>query len=200
MMIWLKDDKAMKMDGFWQHDVIAPFGFCFFFSSIAETTPTEETPKVDEPKVDEPKVEEEPKAEQPKEEEPVKEEELVVKEEEAPKKSIMAVLCGCFVKAPASSEETPSDEKKADEPEAEPTKDDAEVDLIVEVGKQRRFALEIKSTTLIDETSARSLEALAGDIPNAELILVSNDPRSLRFGRVQAMHWTNAIKKIFGYT
>jgi len=80
------------------------------------------------------------------------------------------------------------------------TKDDAEVDLIVEVGKQRRFALEIKSTTLIDETSARSLEALAGDIPNAELILVSNDPRSLRFGRVQAMHWTNAIKKIFGYT
>lgn len=76
------------------------------------------------------------------------------------------------------------------------TKDGAEIDLLVEQGRKKRFAIEIKSTMLIDEASARSFESLAGDIPNSELLLLSNDPRSLRYGSVEALHWTNGIERL----
>ncbi len=80
------------------------------------------------------------------------------------------------------------------------TKDDVEIDLIIERPGDRELLIEIKSKSLIDSTDAKALESLGPDInPKAERWLLSCDPLTRNFGKTVAMHWQNGIKLLFDY-
>ncbi len=76
------------------------------------------------------------------------------------------------------------------------SKDGSEIDLIIEKGRDL-IAIEIKSSTKVDEKEVRSFERLAGDIRGAELVFVSQDPVAQHYGRVNCLHWREALKFIF---
>jgi predicted AAA+ superfamily ATPase len=77
------------------------------------------------------------------------------------------------------------------------TKDGAEIDLILEIGRSSRIAIEIKSSDRVDEMEVRAFERLAGDISEARLLFVSNDPLPQRYGRVECLYWRAALAELF---
>ncbi len=77
------------------------------------------------------------------------------------------------------------------------TKDNKEIDLIVEKKAHSRVAIEIKSTDRVDEAEVHSFERLAKDIPNAKLLLLSQDRTPQKYGEVSCLHWKEGIEKIF---
>jgi predicted AAA+ superfamily ATPase len=78
------------------------------------------------------------------------------------------------------------------------TKDDVEIDLIIERPGVKNLFIEIKSKNLVDESDAKSLETLGRDTdPKAEKWLLSNDPLEHKFGQTRAIHWQKAIHELF---
>ena len=77
------------------------------------------------------------------------------------------------------------------------TKDGNEIDLILEKGAQTRIAIEIKSCTQLNEQEVRSFERLASDLPQTDLLLLSQDPLPQRHGAVECLHWKEGIQRIF---
>ncbi len=78
------------------------------------------------------------------------------------------------------------------------TKDDVEIDLVIERPGQPRLLLEIKSKTHIQEGDAKALETLGKDTdPRAEKWLVSNDPVEQPFGSTRVLPWQKALKDLF---
>lgn len=79
------------------------------------------------------------------------------------------------------------------------TKDDVEIDLIVERPGDRELLVEIKSKSQVDASDAKSLEMLGDDIsPMAERLLLSCDPLARQFGKSSALHWRDGIDRLFG--
>jgi len=76
------------------------------------------------------------------------------------------------------------------------TKDDAEIDLIVERPGASTALLEIKSADRVDERDTRSLVRLAADIPGAEAFCLSRDPVARRIGSVIALPWQEGLKEL----
>ena len=76
------------------------------------------------------------------------------------------------------------------------TKDDAEIDLIVERPGARTVLIEIKSSQCIDDRDTRSLERFAAAMPKAAAFLLSRDPAAKRIGRVQALHWQQGFVEL----
>ncbi len=74
------------------------------------------------------------------------------------------------------------------------TKDNAEVDLVIERSKYDRHVIEIKSTDRIEENEVRKLERLGGDILNSRLFYVSRDRIERKIGSVECIHWETFIK------
>lgn len=78
------------------------------------------------------------------------------------------------------------------------TKEDVEIDLIVQRPGLRELFVEIKSTHQIRASHAKALETLGEDTnPKAEKILLSCDPLRRTFGKTQAMHWQEGLDSIF---
>ena len=78
------------------------------------------------------------------------------------------------------------------------TKDDVEIDLIVERPGDRELLVEIKSKSRVDAADAKSLESLGADInPKAEHWLLSCDPLARSFGKTTALYWRDALKRLF---
>jgi len=78
------------------------------------------------------------------------------------------------------------------------TKDDVEIDLIVERPGDRELLVEIKSKSRVDAADAKSLETLGADInPKAERWLLSCDPLTRSFGKTTALYWRDALKRLF---
>jgi predicted AAA+ superfamily ATPase len=73
------------------------------------------------------------------------------------------------------------------------TKDDAEIDLIVERPGAPTALVEIKSASRVDERDVRTLERFAADMPSSEAFLLSRDPVAKRIGRVQALPWQRGL-------
>ena len=69
------------------------------------------------------------------------------------------------------------------------TKDDAEIDLIIERPNQSTLLIEIKATDNVSERHATNLNRFAPDFKSAEAVLISNDPVAKRFGHVRCLHW-----------
>lgn len=79
------------------------------------------------------------------------------------------------------------------------TKDDVEIDLIIQRPGEQELFVEIKSKPRVDEADAKTLETLGHDTnPKAEKWLISCDPLERQFGRTKALHWQEAILKLFG--
>jgi predicted AAA+ superfamily ATPase len=79
------------------------------------------------------------------------------------------------------------------------TKEDVEIDLIVNRPGKSELFVEIKSKLLVDDSDAKALETLGRDTnPKAEKWLLSCDPLERTFGSTTALHWQEALRRLFG--
>ena len=78
------------------------------------------------------------------------------------------------------------------------TKDDAEIDLIIERPGQSTVLIEIKSTEEVDEQDGAVLQRFVKDFSGAEFRIWSNDTRPKYFGDIKAFHWRQGIRDVFG--
>jgi len=77
------------------------------------------------------------------------------------------------------------------------TKDNAEIDLIIERPGKPLAIIEIKSTQNITERFSKSLKNFEKDFPKAHFYLISQDETSKKYGEIRALHWKAALKEIF---
>jgi predicted AAA+ superfamily ATPase len=78
------------------------------------------------------------------------------------------------------------------------TKNDVEIDLVIERPGRRPLLVEIKSKDRILEEDVNALETLGVDIdPSSERLLLSNDPLEQRFGGTRCLYWQKALEGIF---
>ncbi len=79
------------------------------------------------------------------------------------------------------------------------TKDDAEIDLILERPGLKRVAIEMKSTSRIEElkdSRTRAFAALVGDLKNAEGFVLSQDPLERKIDGIWCLPWEKGLEKI----
>ena len=76
------------------------------------------------------------------------------------------------------------------------TKDDTEIDLIIERPAAPTLLIEIKASDVISERHTASLNRFAPDFKNAEALLLSNDPLPKRFGQVRCLHWRDWLNEV----
>ncbi len=79
------------------------------------------------------------------------------------------------------------------------TKDNAEIDLIIERPAEATILLEIKSSALATSYHARHLESFLPDFPEAQAWLVSQDEKNRKEGNIDMLHWRTALDKLFDY-
>ena len=69
--------------------------------------------------------------------------------------------------------------------------------MVVRPG-ERLLLIEIKSKDFASAKDAKALETLGGDLdPKAEKWLISNDPLERKFGYTLALHWREAMRRLF---
>jgi predicted AAA+ superfamily ATPase len=78
------------------------------------------------------------------------------------------------------------------------TKEDVEIDLIIDRPGERRVLIEIKSKSRVTAADAKALETLGADAdPEAERYLLSSDPVEQVFGKTRAMPWQTGLRTVF---
>ncbi|HXW60789.1 MAG TPA: ATP-binding protein [Myxococcota bacterium] len=77
------------------------------------------------------------------------------------------------------------------------TKDNAEIDLLVERPGLSLLCIEIKSSDYIKEEDISSFARLSKDLPDCEAVCLSNDPTAKRYGQVIVLPWQQGLKKLF---
>ncbi|OGI10418.1 MAG: hypothetical protein A3I68_01705 [Candidatus Melainabacteria bacterium RIFCSPLOWO2_02_FULL_35_15] len=78
------------------------------------------------------------------------------------------------------------------------TKDDAEIDLVVERPGKPILFIEIKSSKLITKESLRTLISLSKDFGKCEAVCFSNEPYEKLISGIKIIPWNKGIKKFFG--
>ncbi|MFH1653420.1 MAG: AAA family ATPase [Pseudomonadota bacterium] len=76
------------------------------------------------------------------------------------------------------------------------TKEDAEIDLIIERRGMPTALVEIKSTDSIDERHTRTLELFLKDLKNAQGYCFSRDPIRKKIGHVNVLPWQEGLKQV----
>lgn len=76
------------------------------------------------------------------------------------------------------------------------TKDDAEVDLIIDRPGLSRVAIEIKSSKLIRESDMSSFAKISKDIPNSKVYCLSRDPNRKKIEHIECLFWQEGIQSI----
>ncbi|EKD51192.1 MAG: hypothetical protein ACD_62C00314G0001 [uncultured bacterium] len=76
------------------------------------------------------------------------------------------------------------------------TKDDAEVDLVIDKPSHPPILIEIKSKTMIQEKDISSLQRLARDIKGSRAYCLSQDPSPQIIGTVSCLPWEKGICEI----
>jgi uncharacterized protein len=76
------------------------------------------------------------------------------------------------------------------------TKDDAEIDLIVERSGNKRYLIEIKSKKKIGETDLQTLIRFAKDMPESKPYCLSLDPADKIIKGVNVLYWRRGIENI----
>lgn len=76
------------------------------------------------------------------------------------------------------------------------TKDDAEIDLIVERPGMPIALVEIKATDNVDERATRILERFVRGFPKAEAYCFSQDPVKKRIDSVHAIKWDEGLREL----
>lgn len=77
------------------------------------------------------------------------------------------------------------------------TKDDAEIDLVVERPGQKPLFIEIKSTARVEARHLSTLKSLAHDFGDCEVICLSRDLYTKNIDNVQVYPWAIGVKKYF---
>jgi predicted AAA+ superfamily ATPase len=77
------------------------------------------------------------------------------------------------------------------------TKDDVEIDLIVERPGDKILCIEIKSSNNVREDKLSSFMNIVKDIPNSEAICISQEIRPKKIGDVLVMPWREALETYF---
>jgi len=77
------------------------------------------------------------------------------------------------------------------------TKENAEIDLIVERPGQTTLAIEIKSATLVDEVEIGKMQRLGNDLENSELVILSRETLRRQVQDVSIQPWREGILRIF---
>jgi len=76
------------------------------------------------------------------------------------------------------------------------TKDDVEIDMIIDRPGDTQILLEIKSSETIDERHVKSLAHFKNDFPDAELICVSRVKNKQMINGITVMPWREALEYI----
>ena len=77
------------------------------------------------------------------------------------------------------------------------TKDDVEVDLIIDRPGEKLLLIEIKSTDHADPHQGRHARAISKEIPDSEAWLVSQDKKNRNEDGLSLLHWREALLRIF---
>lgn len=77
------------------------------------------------------------------------------------------------------------------------TKDDIEIDLIVERPGKKILCIEIKSSNAVREDKLASFMNLVKDIENSEAICISQEIRAKKIGNIMVLPWMDALRKYF---
>ncbi len=77
------------------------------------------------------------------------------------------------------------------------TKDDVEIDLVVDRPGEKLLCIEIKSSDNVREDKLASFANLVNDIPNSEAICMSQEPRAKKIGDITVLPWQVAVRKYF---
>lgn len=77
------------------------------------------------------------------------------------------------------------------------TRDDVEIDLIVERPGQKILCIEIKSSDNVREDKLFSFMGIIKDIENCEAICISQEVRAKRIGDIMILPWKDALSKYF---
>jgi predicted AAA+ superfamily ATPase len=77
------------------------------------------------------------------------------------------------------------------------TKNDVELDLVVERPGEKLLCIEIKSTDNIREEKLFSFAKLVKDIPNSEAICISDESRTKKIGEITILPWKIALQRDF---
>ena len=78
------------------------------------------------------------------------------------------------------------------------TKDNAEIDLIVDRPGRATSLIEIKSTTQITKSDVRVLNAFKNDFDEPLVMCLSRDPRSKLIGDTKCLEWREGLRTLFG--
>jgi predicted AAA+ superfamily ATPase len=78
------------------------------------------------------------------------------------------------------------------------TKDDAEIDLIIERPGMPIVIVEIKSTERINEDDIAALRRFLPDFPGANALCLSLDPHAKALHGIDCVYWTQGIRQILG--
>jgi predicted AAA+ superfamily ATPase len=77
------------------------------------------------------------------------------------------------------------------------TKDDVEIDLIIERPGKNPVLVEIKSSTKINKDDTTNLKSISKEFKNADLLVLTNITKNAIVDGVQFMNWQDGLKKIF---
>ncbi|MBY0377103.1 MAG: AAA family ATPase [Gammaproteobacteria bacterium] len=77
------------------------------------------------------------------------------------------------------------------------TKNDTEIDLIVQRPAQETLLIEIKSSSDVQPDQLKALTNLKDEIPNSIALCISNDKNKKRYGEIKVWPWREAILHYF---
>jgi len=77
------------------------------------------------------------------------------------------------------------------------TRDDVEIDLIVERPGEKILCIEIKSSENISESKLTAFIKIVKDFDNSEAICISQEKRPKKIGEVMVLPWMEALRKYF---
>lgn len=77
------------------------------------------------------------------------------------------------------------------------TKDDREIDLIIERPGQPSVLIEIKSSSKINKEDSKHLQAIGKDFKNVKMYVLSNTEKSSLIENVKFINWKKGIHEIF---
>lgn len=76
------------------------------------------------------------------------------------------------------------------------TKDNVEIDLILDRPNQKTALIEIKSTDRIDAKDLSSFVEISRSVKNSEAYVFSNDPRPQKIEKVLCLHWKEGLRAV----
>lgn len=78
------------------------------------------------------------------------------------------------------------------------TKDDVEIDLVIERPGKTKILIEIKSANDTSAMGFKNQSSLANSIQNSEFWIISQDPKEMKYKDYRTVYWKNALQELFG--